>query len=496
MVIMHVWFIGLKGHSGEIAGVNNIRLLFLLIGFFLFSRNSRERFWGSVLWYFWIERARHLGPTSLPRHVGVEFLNVGGWLTHGDFALEVGVDFLAVAERRLIPARVRSEWSRLRGKGLSSVWAPASQDSSHVSNAGVGVVSMRCAPLALPTFATAQFKRFFDCRRAVGCMLPLGLGRFMHLVVLYGYQGADVDAEQLALTEQLSDAPFGELSVVAMGQPSLLVGVFNVEPTKIPCLAKGVSAGLWVDLEGAWLLVCNRLPHVSVIRVLVVVIGETLWLVALLLMLLFFPVGFRLIGGLLLILRFGLFLTAAGGLVRLLSLCNVLPFGLLLGCLLLIRRGSKSVEVQRVWEVYDERLQFMSRQDALQLDESLGAGYVSRAWLLLSGAAEAALADAYQFSGGPLPGRGLVLGRGSASFRVVRLGGHRVRKARGHAADVFLYRDSSVAPLLDMRRRFKAVMDVLDAMIRYGVSLSRSVELTAQWDRILAAGPFVSCQSC
>ena len=33
------------------------------------------------------------------------------------------------------------------------------------------------------------------------------------------------------------------------------------------------------------------------------------------------------------------------------------------------------------------------------------------------------------------------------------------------------------------------MMDVLDPMIRYGVSLSRSVELTAQWDRILAAGP-------
>ena len=32
-------------------------------------------------------------------------------------------------------------------------------------------------------------------------------------------------------------------------------------------------------------------------------------------------------------------------------------------------------------------------------------------------------------------------------------------------------------------------MDVLDAMIRCGISLSRSVELTAQWDRILAAGP-------
>ena len=38
-----------------------------------------------------------------------------------------------------------------------------------------------------------------------------------------------------------------------------------------------------------------------------------------------------------------------------------------------------------------------------------------------------------------------------------------------------MYRDSSVTPVLDMRRRFKALMDVLGAMIRSGVSLSRSV---------------------
>ena len=30
-----------------------------------------------------------------------------------------------------------------------------------------------------------------------------GESRFMHLVVLYGYHGADCDAGQLALTEQL-----------------------------------------------------------------------------------------------------------------------------------------------------------------------------------------------------------------------------------------------------------------------------------------------------
>ena len=50
----------------------------------------------------------------------------------------------------MIPARVRGEWSRLRKKGLASIWAPASQDSSHVGNAGVGVVSLRGAPLYLP----------------------------------------------------------------------------------------------------------------------------------------------------------------------------------------------------------------------------------------------------------------------------------------------------------------------------------------------------------
>ena len=158
-------------------------------------------------------------------------------------------------------------------------------------------------------------------------------------------------------------------------------------------------------------------------------------------------------------------------------------------------RGSKSVEVQRVWEIYDERLQFMSRQDASLLDDSLGWDDVSVAWAVWSRAAESALDDAFRFSGGPLPSRGLVLGRGAALFRGVQLGGPWVRRARADvadaldAADVFLYCDSSVAPLLDMRRRFKAVMDLLDAMIRYGVSLSLLVELTAQWDQILALGP-------
>ena len=45
---------------------------------FLFCRSSGDQFWGSILWYFWVGRARHPGPPSLPRQFDVEFLNVGG----------------------------------------------------------------------------------------------------------------------------------------------------------------------------------------------------------------------------------------------------------------------------------------------------------------------------------------------------------------------------------------------------------------------------------
>ena len=44
--------------------------------FILFSRNSRVRFWGLILWHFWAGRARHPGPGSDP--FLIEVLNVGG----------------------------------------------------------------------------------------------------------------------------------------------------------------------------------------------------------------------------------------------------------------------------------------------------------------------------------------------------------------------------------------------------------------------------------
>ena len=60
--------------------------------------------------------------------------------------------------------------------GIQSVWTPASQKYSQVGQAGVCVVSMKGAPVSLPTFATSQFGAFFDKGRAVTTVLHWEVG--------------------------------------------------------------------------------------------------------------------------------------------------------------------------------------------------------------------------------------------------------------------------------------------------------------------------------
>ena len=194
-----------------------------------------------VLWHLWIGRARHPGPGSVP--FLVEVLTVGGWLTHCDFALDVGVDFLAVVEHRLIPAGVRSEWAASFGRLLRRrrlMWVMPGL----VLLACV-VHLCRCLLLLLLSFSVF--------------LIVVGLFDVCFLWVVGG--GADRDPKRL--TDQLLDAALGELGVVAREQPCLLVGDFNMEPTKIPCLAKGIMAGLWVDLEASWALASGRNPGVT-----------------------------------------------------------------------------------------------------------------------------------------------------------------------------------------------------------------------------------------
>ena len=72
-----------------------------------------------------------------------------------------------------------------------------------------------------------------------------------------------------------------------------------MEATKIPCLAKGISAGLWVDFEEAWALAAGLHPAPTCKRswtAASVIVGILFWVV-LLLLLLSFLARFSRIGG-------------------------------------------------------------------------------------------------------------------------------------------------------------------------------------------------------
>ena len=211
---------------------------------------------------------------------------------------------------------------------------------------------MLCLPLALPSSSVSL----------------TAVGRFgaCFLLVLVGsctWSFYTVIKGRITILNSLVDAALGELSVVTRGQPCLMVGDFNVEPTKIPCLAKGISAGLWVDLEASWALASGKPPAPTFKRASGACGGPRRD----------FMVGCPL---------------AAAAVVS----CRVQPdrwiaphlaFRTLFDCCRWSSRFAqpvsriplwpaswlpavdksrvcKSVEVQRVWEVNDERLQFVS----------------------------------------------------------------------------------------------------------------------------------------
>ena len=61
----------------------------------------------------------------------------------------------------------------------------------------------------------------------------------VHLFVVYGYQGAEEDADQLQLTDRLLQAVLAEAQVVCIRQPMLIAGDLNADPAVIPCLSHG-----------------------------------------------------------------------------------------------------------------------------------------------------------------------------------------------------------------------------------------------------------------
>ena len=107
-----------------------------------------------------LSRARLPGPGSSALGISIEFLNLGGWLSNGDW--------FQVGKEGLLPNFAVLAF-RLFG-------APACQDTILGGHAGVGVgvVSLHGAPLTLPSFATPSFHFVFRPDSAVRVVLPLG----------------------------------------------------------------------------------------------------------------------------------------------------------------------------------------------------------------------------------------------------------------------------------------------------------------------------------
>ena len=151
--------IRVNGHPGEIACRQNLRET--SFSPFRGFCSVETLLFGGGEWFLSICGLE--GPVILVWVLAVwqwRCLMLGGWLTYGDLVLETRVDVAAVVEHRLILARVRSEWTRLRRKGLATVWAPASQDTHFPcwTRWSCGYLSQGCTCLiSLPTFATAQF---------------------------------------------------------------------------------------------------------------------------------------------------------------------------------------------------------------------------------------------------------------------------------------------------------------------------------------------------
>ena len=146
-----------------------------------------------------------------------------------------------------------------------------------------------------------------------------------------------------------------------------------MEPTKIPCLAKEISAGLWVDFGEAWALAAGLPPAPTCKRSWTAAGGHRSD----------FMVGCPLAAAALLSCKVqpDMWIAPHLAIWTLFDCCRWeswvtqsvqrTPFWPASWLPAVDKgRGSNSAEVRRVWEVYEERLQFMSRRDASFLDES------------------------------------------------------------------------------------------------------------------------------
>ena len=326
----------------------------------------------------------------------------------------------------------------------------------------------------------------------------------VHLFVVYGYQGAEEDAEKLRLTDRLLQAVLAEAQVVCVGQPMLIAGDLNADPAVIPCLAKGMSAGRYVDLAlahsfGAGVrpdntCAFNRDDGSGSRRDFFVGCPNALaasqaccvtdrW----------FTPHFSILARF----RIDAWMVDVS--------CPIACQPLWPACWLDTPDRSSSSSsriVQDVWDVYRDVLGVVPDEVVGALRDAASRSAVDDFWSIWSQNAEAGLFRAYELAGGPTAaGRSAFLGRGLLRIRNRRLGGRAAagsgssrlyRVSQGddvdvHCAQYFVH--SSLSPVLLFRRRLKSVADVLKGIKGKGFTQSRWDALLLRWCAVCRYGP-------
>ena len=131
------------------------------------------------------------------------------------------------------------------------------------------------------------------------------------------------------------------------------------------------------------------------------------------------------------------------------------------------------------------------------LRSAFGRNSVDEFWNCWSAGAEAGLLRSYQTAGGPVTaGKRAFLGRGTLQIRRRRIGGRAAGGtgssksycvSQGDEVDVASaqhFVNSSVAPVLLFRRRFKSVADVLEGIRQNGFSQGRWDALLRRWKAV------------
>ena len=311
--------------------------------------------------------------------------------------------------------------------------------------------------------------------RVLRTTLPTAHGGVVHLFVLCGYQGAEEDAQKLQLTD----------------------------PAFIPCLAKGISAGRYVDLALAYSLGAGIAPDAScrfsreegagsrwdffvgcpgVLAASQACYVTDRW----------FTPPFSVIA------RFRIDAWMAD------VACPIACQPIWPACWLDIPDKSSSSSsrlIQDVWDVYRDELGVVPNDVVFALRDAVSRSAVDDFWSIWSSNAEAGLFRAYVLAGGPTAaGSSAFLGRGLLRIRSRRLGG-RAAGGRGssrlyrvsrcdevdvHCAQYFV--NSSLAPVLLFRRRLKSVADVLKGIRSKGFTQSRWNALLGFWDAVCRHG--------